>query len=63
MERDIFSELKTKGLKGQKGALFAIIILVVVIVVIALNPFITIGAGERGVIMNFGAVQKQVLGE
>ncbi len=63
MERDIFSELKTKGLKGQKGALFAIIILIVVIVVIALNPFITIGAGERGVVMNFGAVQKEVLGE
>lgn len=28
-----------------------------------LNPFVVIGPGERGVVMNFGAVQKDVLGE
>jgi prohibitin 2 len=28
-----------------------------------LNPFVVIGAGERGVVMNFGAVQKDILNE
>lgn len=27
------------------------------------NPFVIIGPGERGVVLNFGAVQKEVLGE
>jgi prohibitin 2 len=29
----------------------------------ALNPFVLVGAGERGVVLNFGAVQENVLGE
>lgn len=28
-----------------------------------LNPFVVIGPGERGVVTNFGAVQKEVMGE
>lgn len=36
---------------------------VVLIVFWILNPFVVIGAGERGVVMNFGAVQKDILGE
>ncbi len=28
-----------------------------------INPFVIIGAGERGVVMNFGAVQDAVMGE
>jgi regulator of protease activity HflC (stomatin/prohibitin superfamily) len=28
-----------------------------------LNPFVIVGPGERGVVLNFGAVQKDVLGE
>jgi prohibitin 2 len=36
---------------------------VVLIVFWILNPFVVIGAGERGVVMNFGAVQKEILGE
>ncbi len=63
MDKDIFSEVKSKILKGHKGAFLAIIILILVIILIALNPFITIGAGERGVVMNFGAVQDGVFGE
>ncbi len=63
MDKDIFSEVKSKTARGQRGAFLAIIILILVIVIIALNPFITIGAGERGVIMNFGAVQERVLNE
>ena len=30
---------------------------------LTLNPFVVIGAGERGVVMNFGAVQKEILNE
>lgn len=33
------------------------------LLVLILNPFVVIGAGERGVVMNFGAVQKEILGE
>lgn len=36
---------------------------VVLIVLWILNPFVVIGAGERGVVMNFGAVQKDILNE
>lgn len=33
------------------------------ILVLVLNPFVIVGPGERGVVMNFGAVQPEVLGE
>lgn len=36
---------------------------IALILVWILNPFVVIGPGERGVVMNFGAVQKEVLGE
>ena len=28
-----------------------------------LNPFVSIGAGERGVVLHWGAVEDQILGE
>jgi regulator of protease activity HflC (stomatin/prohibitin superfamily) len=34
-----------------------------IIVLLMLNPFVIVGPGERGVVLNFGAVQPQVLGE
>ncbi len=40
------------------GIIFGILILF-----LFLKPFTIIGAGERGVVMNFGKVQNQVLGE
>ncbi len=64
MERDIFNIARIKGTKGQKSiAFFVILILILIILFVALNPFVTIGAGERGVLMNFGAVQPEVLNE
>jgi regulator of protease activity HflC (stomatin/prohibitin superfamily) len=42
-------------------AVIAIVILIIVL--ISLNPFVKIDAGWRGVVMNFGAVQDDVLGE
>jgi regulator of protease activity HflC (stomatin/prohibitin superfamily) len=53
---------KIKGLlRGRlKTALWIIIALIVLFFI---NPFVMIGAGERGVVLNFGAVQKGVLNE
>ncbi len=59
MERDIFNKVKTKGTK----ALFLIVIVILIILFVALNSFVIIGAGERGVVLNFGAVQPEVLNE
>ncbi len=39
------------------------IIFVIFIVISALNPIVLIGAGERGILMNFGAVQDKIMGE
>ena len=48
----------------SKGPVRTVLILLVVIVIILLlHPWVQIGAGERGVVMNFGAVQKTVLEE
>src|SRR4030065_2078319 len=35
----------------------------VLLLLLLLNPFVKIDAGERGVLLNFGAVQDDVLGE
>ncbi len=54
------------GVKGlMKKALPRILGLLVVVVVffVFLNPFVIIGAGERGVVLNFGAVSPTVLDE
>lgn len=39
------------------------VLIVVLIAFLYANPFVVIGAGERGVVLNFGAVQDEVLGE
>ena len=54
------------GVKGMmKKVLPRIIGLLAVVAVflLFLNPFVVIGAGERGVVLNFGAVSPTVLGE
>lgn len=35
----------------------------IIILLFMLNPFVTIGAGERGIVLNFGAVQDSVFDE
>jgi len=61
---DIFKELKAKGpSKPPKSMILVIIVIAAVIVLVMLNPFVKIGAGERGVLLNFGAVQDKVLDE
>jgi regulator of protease activity HflC (stomatin/prohibitin superfamily) len=63
MNEDIFSELKGKKMKPPKSAFIAIAIIILAIIVLMLNPFVKIDAGYRGVVMNFGAVQDNVLDE
>lgn len=60
---DIFQELKSRGPKSARSMIALIAIIVLIVIVIILNPFVRIGAGERGVVMNFGAVQDYVLDE
>ncbi len=72
---DLF--LKKKGKKGMSGHdvyemkkiiknepiwLF-VVIGIVLLVLVFFRPWVQIGAGERGVLLNFGAVQEQVLDE
>jgi regulator of protease activity HflC (stomatin/prohibitin superfamily) len=42
---------------------YGIIIIVLLTLLALLNPFVIIGSGERGVVMNWGAVSDKVLGE
>mgnify|MGYP000088415307 CR=1 FL=1 len=49
--------------KGARIARILGIVVVIGILVLLLNPFVIIGAGERGVVLNFGAVQDTVLDE
>lgn len=48
----------------QKGPERSLLILIgVVIVLFVLKPWVQVGAGQRGIVLNFGAVQKKVLSE
>lgn len=48
----------------KKGPLrLALIIGAMLVVFLFLSPWVKVGAGERGVVLNFGAVQENVLGE
>ncbi|GAB4490804.1 MAG: prohibitin family protein [Thermodesulfovibrionales bacterium] len=64
MDREVidvnFDKVKGKVGKPIKTTLLVIIVLIVFFL---LNPFVIIGAGERGVVLNFGAVQPNVLDE
>jgi regulator of protease activity HflC (stomatin/prohibitin superfamily) len=40
-----------------------VIIIAFFIVISVVNPFVLVGAGKRGVVMNFGAVQDKIMGE
>lgn len=53
--------LKETFKKGSWKTLLAIIILIIAISVF--KPWVQVGAGERGIVLNFGAVQPNVLNE
>jgi regulator of protease activity HflC (stomatin/prohibitin superfamily) len=47
----------------SKRVAAGVVVVAVLLVLLLLNPFVKIDAGERGVVLNFGAVQDEVLGE
>jgi regulator of protease activity HflC (stomatin/prohibitin superfamily) len=63
MNEDIFKELKTARIRPPRHTKAVIVIIVLLVLFLMMNPFVKIGAGERGVVLNFGAVQNYVLGE
>lgn len=40
-----------------------LILIGIIVLLMLLNPFVIVGAGQRGVVLNLGAVQEKVLGE
>lgn len=58
-------DINVEAMKSRFGKAPVIIALVAGIFFLfyLLNPFVIVGPGERGVVLNFGAVQKDVLGE
>ena len=60
-----FIEVNVENIKGKIGRplKYVFFLLVAVVVLTIMNPFVIVGAGERGVVLNFGAVQPIVLGE
>ena len=65
MEKDVnvVEMIREKGTKGLRVIKFGFLLFIVFVILLILNPFVVIGAGERGVVLNFGAVQPSVLGE
>ena len=63
---DTMPQAKMEGVKGffrrTLPKIFGLLF-VLLIFFLFLNPFVIIGAGERGVVLNFGAVSPTVLGE
>jgi len=49
--------------KIKKSVKVVVSIVVVLLIFLVLNPFVIIEAGHRGVVLNWGAVQKQVMPE
>ena len=63
-ERDVYRAKDAMQSAMKKGpARIALIIGAILVGFLFLNPWVQIGAGERGIVLNFGAVQKDVLGE
>jgi len=63
-ERDAYRAKETMQSAMKKGPMrLAVIIGAILVGFLILHPWVQIGAGERGVVLNFGAVQKNVLGE
>ncbi|HMK50248.1 MAG TPA: prohibitin family protein [Thermodesulfovibrionales bacterium] len=63
LNQETVKNIKDKFARGFKGLKVVVIVFVLLIVLLTLNPFVVIGAGERGVILNFGAVQPSVYDE
>jgi len=63
-ENDVYRAQEAMKSAMKKGPMkLAVIIGAILVGFMFLNPWVQIGAGERGVVMNFGAVQAKVLDE
>jgi len=67
-ERDVYraKEATKEAMQSamRKGPLRLVLIIVVILIVfLFFRPWVQVGAGERGVVLNFGAVQDTVLDE
>jgi len=63
-ESDAYRAKEAMQSAMKKGPMrLALIIGAILVFFMFLNPWVQIGAGERGVVLNFGAVQKDVLEE
>jgi prohibitin 2 len=63
-ERDVYRAKEAMQSAFRKApARAGMVILAIAVVFMFLQPWVQVGAGERGVVMNFGAVQENVLGE
>ncbi len=64
MQRDL-PEIQLQDIKGKisRPLKFIALVIAAFIFLLFLNPFVIVGAGERGVVLNFGAVQPNVLAE
>lgn len=63
MDQEVVDVLKNRGSRRGKLAKVAVLAAGALVLFFVLNPFVIIGAGERGVVLNFGAVQPRVLDE
>jgi prohibitin 2 len=62
--RDIDSAKDAMRVAMKKGpARLGLIIGIIALVFLILHPWVQVGPGERGVVLNFGAVQDNVIGE
>lgn len=64
MGKDV-PDIDMAEIKGKLGRPFKTVvgIAIALVVLVMMNPFVIVGAGERGVVLNFGAVQDTVMGE
>lgn len=63
-ERDVYRAKETVSSAMRKmPKMLPVIIGIILLILIFFRPFVQIGAGERGVVLNFGAVQDTVLDE
>ena len=63
-ERDVYMAKEAVQSAMKKGPMrVAVIIGAILLFLLILRPWVQIGAGERGIVLNFGAVQKAVLKE
>lgn len=63
MDQKVIDMVKAKGEGTKKHIKYIIIGIVFLVIIVAANPFVIVGPGERGVVLNFGAVQNTVYGE